>query len=87
MDYTLIDNERTNSGNNKGDRTIDPASEASSTSEETKLLGPDDNIPGADPVDDIEIDVSTTANARKRRTIKHRKLSRQRSVYCGEGQR
>jgi hypothetical protein len=86
----LIDNEQTNSGNNRGDRTIDPSSEASSTSEETdptidlsssetntsKLLGQDDEIAGADPVDDIEIDVGTTANARKRRTIKHRKLSK-----------
>jgi hypothetical protein len=38
-------------------------------------LCPDDEIDGADPVD-IEIDVTTTANARKRRTIKHRKLSK-----------
>ena len=74
----MIDNERTNNGNITEDLTIDPSSEApSSTSEETsKLLGPDDEIDGADPVDDIEIDVTATANARKRRTIKHRKLSK-----------
>ena len=39
-------------------------------------MGQDDEIAGADTVDDIEIDVTATANARKRRTIKHRKLSK-----------
>lgn len=73
----MVDNEETNSGSINGDQTIDPSSEESSTSEETsKLLGLDDGIAGADPDDDIEIDVNATANARNRRTIKHRKLSK-----------
>lgn len=73
----MVDNEETNSGSINGDQTIDPSSEESSTSEETsKLLGLDDGIAGADPDDDIEIDVNATANARNRRTIKYRKLSK-----------
>ena len=74
----MIDNEQTNNDGINGDRTIDPSSEApAATSDETsKLLGPDDSINGADPVDDIEIDISATDNARKRRIIKHRKLSK-----------
>src|SRR5689334_13414412 len=62
-----------NSDNDNGDPTIDLSSSEANTS---KQLGPDDNITGADPVDYIEIDVSATDNARKRRTIKHRKLSK-----------
>ena len=66
-------NEERNSDSNKGNPTIDISSSEANTS---KLLGQDDNIPDADPVDDIEIDTTATANARKRRTIKHRKLSK-----------
>jgi hypothetical protein len=68
-----------NSDNDNGDPTINPTSKAPSSASEantSKLLGPDDKIAGADPVDNIEIDVTATANARKRRTIKHRKLSK-----------
>jgi hypothetical protein len=66
-------NEETNSDNNNGDPTIDLSSSEANTS---KLLGQDDDISDADPDDDIEIDTTATANARKRRTIKHRKLSK-----------
>ena len=64
--------DETNSSNN-GDPIIDLSSSEANTS---KLLGPDDEVAGADPVDDIEIDISATDNARKRRIIKHRKLSK-----------
>ena len=54
---------------NDNDPTINPASKAPSSASEantSKLLGPDEEIAGADHVDDIEIDVTATANARKR---------------------
>src|SRR6476619_6197920 len=73
MEYTFMANEETDSDNNNEDPTTDLSSSEANT---PKLLGPDYNITGADPVDDIEIDVTATADARKRRTIKHRKLSK-----------
>jgi hypothetical protein len=55
-----------NSDNDNGDPTINPTSKAPSSASEantSKLLGPDDKIAGADPVDNIEIDVTATATA------------------------